>query len=94
MDRKKLWYFVGCKPSDLTCEHCKSRPTGRRAIHTLELHVRMQTRVCLQCAEDLVRKADKGLPTWADSKTAYGGLGFEGWTSRWHWEDYNGTWVA
>lgn len=91
----KNWYFIGCKPSDSKCEHCGSSPTGQRAIHSLELHDCGQTqriRVCLKCAEKLVREADEGLPTWADSKTAHGGLGFEGWTSRWHWEDYNGPW--
>lgn len=100
MDKKpgtNNWYFVGCKPSNVTCEQCGSSPAGRRAIHSLELHERKQTQtthVCLQCAEKLVRKADKGLPTWADSETAHGGRGIEGWTSRWHWEDYLGTWEA
>jgi hypothetical protein len=91
---KESWYFVGCKPkSDATCQ------CGERAaiIHSLELHATGQpniprAEVCLDCAEELVRAADKGLPTWCESTTGRGGLGYQGWTSRWHWEDYNGPW--
>jgi hypothetical protein len=66
-------------------------------LHSIELHGTGQPRIprmhtCLKCAEELVRAADKGLPTWAEGKSKRGGLGFEGWTSRWHWEDYNGPW--
>lgn len=91
MDRKKNWYFVGCKPqSDVVaaCQHCGA---NTEIIHSLELHV-AHSHVCLKCAEELVRDADKGLPTWADSTAKRGGLGYQGWASRWHWEDYNGPW--
>jgi hypothetical protein len=92
----KSWYFIGCKPSASNCEHC-GKSAADHIIHTLELHKsgqKQRTQACLQCAEKLVRKADKGLPTWAHSQSICGGMGFEGWTSRWHWEDCNGMWEA
>ena len=100
MDMQKpgnSWYFIGCKPkTDATCDHCE---TDAEIIHSLELHGTGQTQVprmsvCLKCAEELVGTADKGLPTWAESVTKRGGLGHQGWTSRWHWEDFNGPWEA
>jgi hypothetical protein len=92
---KNSWYFMGCKPeSDATCGQCNA---DAEVIHSLELHGTGQpqiphARVCLECAEELVREIDKGLPTWAESITKQGGLGYQGWTSRWHWEDFNGPW--
>lgn len=95
MDMKPAnnWYFVGCKPQSEACEHCEAKT---EIVHSLELHKGhsqiSRTHGCLECAEKLVRDADKGLPTWADSTAKHGGLGYQGWTSRWHWEDYNGPW--
>lgn len=92
---KESWYFIGCKPeSDAECGECGA---PSQVIHSLELHGTGQPHipnacVCLKCAEELVGDADKGLPTWAESISKRGGLGFQGWTSRWHWEDYNGPW--
>jgi hypothetical protein len=88
------WYFIGGKPQQKVCDHCG---VETKILHSLELHGREnpqtpQARVCLECAEVLVRDADRGLPTWAESISKRGGLGFEGWTSRWHWEDFNGPW--
>lgn len=90
----KGWYFVGCKPEPEACEECGA---DAEILHSLELHGTglpdiPRKRVCLECAEGLVRDADRGLPTWAEGKSKRGGLGYQGWTSRWHWEDVNGPW--
>lgn len=94
MQKPGHWYFIGCKPKQGTCEHCS---TVAKTTHSLELHepgaLSVPAHVCLECAESLVRAADKGLPTWAEGISMRGGLGIEGWTSRWHWEDYNGPWT-
>ena len=92
---KSAWYFIGCKPQSVACEHCKEHA---EITHSLDLHGSGEPQtpraaVCLRCAEELVRTADKGLPTWADSTARRGGLGYQGWTSRWHWEDGNGPWA-
>ena len=97
MDTQKpgnSWYFVGCKPQAGACEQCGSKAG---IVHSLELHGTggpqiPRKHVCLECAEKLVRDADMGLPTWAEGKSRHGGLGHQGWTSRWHWEDFNGPW--
>jgi hypothetical protein len=88
------WYFIGCKPQSVACEHCGG---NTETIHSLELHEAGEPQiprcnVCGICAEELVRDSDKGLPTWAESITKRGGMGHQGWTSRWHWEDCNGPW--
>jgi hypothetical protein len=90
---ENAWYFVGCKPKSAECD-CGA---DTKILHTVELHgsgkpTIPRKHVCLECAEELVREADKGLPAWAHSVTKRGGLGYQGWTSRWHWEDRNGPW--
>jgi hypothetical protein len=90
----KAWYFIGCKPQSVVCDYCKE---STEIAHSLELHNSGEPQVprghaCLKCAEELVRNSDKGLPTWAESITKRGGMGYQGWTSRWHWEDRNGPW--
>lgn len=97
---KSLKYirFVGCKPKpEKVCEKCGKKPG---VIHTLAtdsrtdlflpvLHMASRrVEVCLECAESLVCRADKGMPTWAESHSLDGGLGIDGWTSRWHAEEW------
>jgi len=90
--------FVGCKPAPKKlCEKCGKKPG---VIHTLATDTRkhvflpvLQMRnerlhVCLECAESLVHRADKGMPTWAENRSLDGGLGADGWTSRWHAEEW------
>jgi len=96
MDKKPgtNWYFIGCKPESDACSLCGAHA---EVIHSMERYQSGETSVprhtvCLECAEELARDADKGLPTWAESITKRGGLGYQGWTSRWHWEDFNGPW--
>ncbi len=98
---KKLRYirFVGCKPApEKICEKCGKNSgiihtlaTDTRADSTLPVLHMMSERleVCLECAESLVYRTDKGMPTWAETQSLDGGLGMDGWTSRWHAEDWN-----
>lgn len=98
---KNEWIYIGCQPASQACE-CGAVPA---VIHTVEQGALIggmlaiegthaQKHVCLVCAENLVRPVDRGLPTWAEERTLAGGLGIAGWTSRWHWEDTKGPWVA
>ncbi len=89
--RTQNWYFVGCKPeANAKCEQCGA---DAKIVHSLEQQI-SRTHVCLECAESLVRDMDKGFPSWAEGKSKHGGLGHQGWTSRWHWEDFNGPWES
>lgn len=98
MKKLKFIRFVGCKPApEQVCEKCGKKPG---VIHTLATDSRtdvflpalhMMTErldVCLECAESLVSRTDKGMPTWAESRSRDGGLGADGWTSRWHAEEW------
>ena len=97
MKTLKYFRFVGCKPApEKVCEKCGKKPG---VIHTLAtdsrtdvflsvLHMASEKLdVCLECAESLVYRTDKGMPTWAETRSLDGGLGAAGWTSRWHAEE-------